>query len=434
MATPCGPKVTATTDNLGMSKSVSRDIWGSNKTVNSSGKAKIQCYRKHKYNDKNLYWTSPNDSGTYVMIQSAQNLTDLGDDNYYLRDFSSEFTINGRHTFTGKNTWSSGSKKLSGFANRAAFYLGMTNRGPCAAYLSQSECVEDNYDTPQDGVGDGDNDFNQKTFTSKWYYTWQVEDKGLFGSGNWTCGYGSAMKQDMWFYYPPYRTLPKTNPDIFPSGPSSGSKDVSDGSTQLTNWWSYSITKSGYSNSLNWSPSTSTGDYGLGITTKAIIQSVEYDATGSSSKSYTHNSASSSYSGYVKRYYTDYSDISTTSSASTAYTYSVPSLSSISLSKSTLSPRSNSSLRVTLNGMNNRTWGVENNYDTKIWSNCNGSKSSPYTNTRTTSNYKDYGQSDIRALFPDTSASNGVVNGIIYTLRRNMGVSGGNPRKQYTNI
>lgn len=427
MADACGPKVTATTDNLGMSKSIPRNIWGSIKTVNSSAHAKIQCYRKHKYNDKNLYWSSPNDNSTYVMIQAAQNLTDLGDDNYYIKDFSSEFTINGHHTFKGKNTWSSGSKRLNGFASRAAFYLGMTNRGPCVAYLSLCEFVEDNYDAPQDGVGDEDNDFNQKTFTSKWYYTWQVEDTGLFGGGNWTCSYGSAMKQDMWFYYPPYRSLPKTNPDLFPSGPSNGSKDISDGSTKLTNWWSYKITKSGYINYLNWSPSTSTGDYGLGITTEAIIQGAAHNATGSSQKSYTHNSTSSSYSGYVKRYYTDYTNISTTSSSTTAYTYSKPSLSGITLSKSTLSPRSGSGLRVTLNGMNNRTWGVENNYDTKIWSNCNGSSGSPYTNDRTTSNYKDYGQGDIRALFPDTSASNGVVNGTIYTLRRNMGVKGGNP-------
>lgn len=423
MAVKCGPRVTATTDNLGMSRSVTRDIWGSNKTVNSSGEAKVQCYRKHKYNDKDLYWTSPNDRDTYVMIQAAQDLTDLGDNNYFLRDFSSEFTINGSHVFKGKNTWSSGSKPLSGFSSRSAFYLGMTNRGPCTAYLTQCEFVEDNYDAPQEGVGNGDNDFNQKTFTSKWYYTWQVEDDGWFGSGNWTCGYGNAYKENMWFYYPPYRSFPANNADSFPSTSSNGSIDVSDGKTKLTNSWTYSITKSGYTNYLNYSPTTTKGSYNESITSKAIIEGTTYDVTGSSRKSYTHNTTGDSYSGYIKRYYTDFPDIYTTSATVSAKTYSVPELSSIS-SNSTISPRGDS-LTITLNGIDNKVHTVEATYRTGIWSDY---KSKYYIDEASTSNTRTLSTNEIKTMFPDNKAdSNGVVSGNIYVTRRNVGVSGGNP-------
>lgn len=234
-------------------------------------------------------------------------------------------------------------------------------------------------------------------------------------------------KKYLRYYYPPY--LDANGGDVYKylNGGGSGG---SGGSISFSA--DYVITKPGYTVTYTWTPNGTTGVLGIGIKNDLIVNGTTYSNVSSPKSVNAPNSNSTSYTAYVKRYYdssslADLSGKEATSDTLTRYTYSVPSLSSISLSKSTLSPRSGSSLRVTLNGMNNRTWGVENHFDTKIWSNCNGSSGSPYTNERTTSNYKDYGQGDIRALFPDTSASNGVVNGTIYTLRRNMGVKGGNP-------
>lgn len=234
--------------------------------------------------------------------------------------------------------------------------------------------------------------------------------------------YKEETRKFSWLY-PPYKTLPSENPDNFPSTPSNGSLDVSDGKTKLNCWWTYKITKSGNTNYLNWSPSTSSGSYGLGISTNTIIQGTTYSTTGSSSKSYTHNVTGSSYSGYVKRYYTDYSDIYTTSSTATAKTYSVPELSSITASSS-ISPRNGDSLVVTLNGMDNKVHSVENTYRTGIWSDF---KDKYYIDEATKVSTKTLSSEDIKTLFPDSKATNGVVEGKIYVTRRNVGVEGGSP-------
>lgn len=389
----------------------------------------IMAWREHKYNDPTLHWTCIMNDGSKDMsfsVKADGSMTDWGDDNYYWRMAKILFKING--SLVAEMNWN-GRKQLSNFKNQQTYY--MSPNGSESGSCRDHPLAEENLDT---GVasGGGAAEVGKKGFTSSFYAGFQVEDAGLFKPGNWYKD--GTVATNMEFWYPLYIPVPSKNNGLFPSGPSNGSKDVSDGETQLTNWWTYSITKSGYTNYLNWSPSTSKGEHNLGITTKAVIQGTEYDATGSNQKSYTHNTVRSSYSGYVKRYYTDASEISTTSSSVTAYTYSQPSLDSITLSKTTISPRSGASLRVTLNGMNNRNWSVENHFDTRIWSNCRGSKSSPYSSDRTTTSYKDYSSADVKALFPDTSASNGVVSGTIYTLRRNVGVSGGNPRKWYTNL
>lgn len=405
---------------------VSHDFWGQGtKTAFGNLSITVFAWRENKFNDKTLHWCIYSSSRSPLNIGYGKLLVGSRDsmlsENYYLRAMSMQLSINGTYIVNGKPTWSDGSYKMPYFAAKTL----VTGNASGNVATPAGALTEEN----KDRLPNGETSWRllEKEFTSRLYFGFQVSDHGINFQDvqNWTA---NKTRQNMTFKYPPYMPVPSKNTDSFPSTPSNGSMDISDGSTKLTNWWAYKITKaSNNKNVFNWNPSTSTGEYGLGITTDVIINGNTYNGTGSSSKDYTHSTIASSYSGYVKRYYTDMTGIYTISSSSTAYTYSKPSLSGIALSKSTLSPRSGSGLRVTLNGMNNRTWGVENNYDTKIWSNCNGSSGSPYTNDRTTSNYKDYGQGDIRALFPDTSASNGVVNGTIYTLRRNMGVKGGNP-------
>lgn len=228
------------------------------------------------------------------------------------------------------------------------------------------------------------------------------------------------------YVYPPYIPLNADGDSTY------GGLKNADGSVSISS--RYLIVKAGSTNYIYWTPNnTSHSKYSdISIHTDLTVNGSTTVNASSGASHTAPNTHGTSYTAKVKRYYvsSDIEDINSftvESSTLKLYTYSKPTLTGISLSKYTLSPRSGESLRVTLNGMNNRTWGVENHFDTKIWSNCNGSSGSPYTNERTTSNYKDYGQGDIRALFPDTSASNGVVNGTIYTLRRNMGVKGGNP-------
>ena len=228
------------------------------------------------------------------------------------------------------------------------------------------------------------------------------------------------------YVYPPYIPLNADGDSTY------GGLKNANGSVSISS--RYLIVKAGSTNYIYWTPNnTSHSKYSdISIHTDLTVNGSTTVNASSGASHTAPNTHGTSYTAKVKRYYvsSDIEDINSftvESSTLKLYTYSKPTLTGISLSKYTLSPRSGESLRVTLNGMNNRTWGVENHFDTKIWSNCNGSSGSPYTNERTTSNYKDYGQGNIRALFPDTSASNGVVNGTIYTLRRNMGVKGGNP-------
>ena len=221
------------------------------------------------------------------------------------------------------------------------------------------------------------------------------------------------------YKYPPYKPLPNTTGN-FPNG----NADVSDGTTPLTLSSTYSITRAANTTQkLSWSPNSTTGSYDLGITNKLYVQYVGTFYQQGPVSFTTPNIIGSSYDSSIERYYTDYTNIKTTVHK-TLYTYSKPTLSGIVLSKYTLSPRSGESLRVTLNGANNRNLSVENNFRTGIWSNIKGKY---YIDETNTNSYRDLSLDNIRTLFPDTSASNGVINGTIYTNRRNLGVSRGNP-------
>lgn len=195
--------------------------------------------------------------------------------------------------------------------------------------------------------------------------------------------------------------------------------------TSLVASRTYSITKAGYSNAISWSPSSSTGQNGLAIVTEVTVNGNTTNQSGKSKYTFTSPSTTGySYSGYVKRYYSDCNSLSTTSNTVRFYTYSKPTLTGITLSKYTISPRSNSSIRVSLSGMNNKSFNFENTFRTGIWSNIKGKY---YIDETNTNSYRDLSLDNIKTMFPDTSASNGVINGTIYANRRNLGVSGGNP-------
>lgn len=227
-------------------------------------------------------------------------------------------------------------------------------------------------------------------------------------------------------WYPPYRTLfgdEPNPPDPKPIGSTTGGPDIYKPSITVTANSTYSISKVGVSQSISWNPTDTEGRYAEPITNKAVIEKVG-EFSSSPANFSTPSPAASSYRAYVERYYTNYPSIMARSNTITLYTYSQPTLSGITLSKYTLSPRAEESLRITLNGMNNKTWGIENNFRTGIWSNI---KAKYYIDETNTNSYRDLSVDNIKTMFPDTSAVNGVVNGVVKVNRRNLGVSGGNP-------
>lgn len=248
-------------------------------------------------------------------------------------------------------------------------------------------------------------------------------------STDWSGTVHEMMKSiaPLFIHYPPYRELidETKHPDPPQPGSTTGGKDIGLGTENevLTISNKYSITKVGNSQSVSWTPNGTLGNYGEQITNKVIVERVGSSNT-SPYEFATPSPTASSYNAYVERYYTNYTDIMTRSNTVKLYTYSQPTLSGITLSKYTLSPRAGESLRISLNGMNNRTWGIENNFRTGIWSNI---KSKYYIDETNTNSYRDLSVDNIKAMFPDTSAVNGVVNGTVRVNRRNLGVNGGNP-------
>lgn len=248
--------------------------------------------------------------------------------------------------------------------------------------------------------------------------------------GNWADGYAPQdwYNVNIQFAYPPMKTFGngKGSDDDYSNNGSDSTNgiDIGTGGEQLSISSSYSITRAANTTqSVSWSPNGTSGTDGLTIKNEC---KVEHVGTGNSSpySFTTPDIIGSSYTAWVKRYYTDYTNVQARSKTITLYTYSKPTLSSITLSKTVISPRAEESLRITLNGMNNKTWGIENNFRTGIWSNI---KAKYYIDETNTNSYRDLSVDNIKTMFPDTSAVNGVVNGVVKVNRRNLGVSGGNP-------
>lgn len=225
------------------------------------------------------------------------------------------------------------------------------------------------------------------------------------------------------YVYPPYIPLNGDGDSTY------GGLKNADGSVSISS--KYLIVKAGSTNYIYWTPNNkSHSKYSdISIHTDLTVKGSTIVNASSGASHTAPSTHGTSYTAKVKRYYvsSDIEDINSftvESSTLKLYTYSKPTLTGISLSKYTLSPRSGESLRVTLNGANNRNLSVENNFRTGIWSNIKGKY---YIDETNTNSYRDLSLDNIKTLFPDTSASNGVINGTIYTNRRNLGVSRGNP-------
>ncbi len=261
-----------------------------------------------------------------------------------------------------------------------------------------------------------------------WIYGWvYVFDRTTDWSGN--VHQNSKLETNKSIFYPPYRVLgPKD--DNLPKPPNNGGGnggiDIGiDGGTLKADK-KYSITKAvTHKQSISWNPNSTRGSYNLEIINKIVIGgNVGTFYTGSPFEFNTPNIIGGTYNAYIERYYTNYTNIMTTSNTLTLYTYSKPSLTGITLGKYTLSPRAGTTLGITFNGINNRTHSIENNFRSGIWSNIKGKY---YIDEVKTGSYRELSLDEIKTMFPDTSAVNGIVNGTVYGNRRNLGVNGGNP-------
>lgn len=354
-------------------------------------------------------------------LASLDSLYDVNDNNFECRSVIVYCRINNRFVVNSTRTWDKGQYVLHGFGNKVPQEFIITKG-------AENVLIEENLDTAQNGVGDKDDDFNSKIFYSEFGQHWIVRDVGT-NEGMWD---GQKSTENLSFYYPPYRPFPDYTenggsplPEPKPIGSSTGGPDVSNTTLTLETKSKYSISKVGLNQQITWNPTTKKGSYNETITNKAVVQKVgEFQE--SPANFTTPSPVASSYTAYVERYYTDYPDVLARSNTLTLYTYSQPTLTGITLSKYTLSPRTGESIRVTLQGANNKTHsiGIEKDFRTGIWSNI---KSKYYIDKEDTNFYRDLSLNDIKTMFPDTSAVNGVVNGTVYTNRRNLGVSGGNP-------
>lgn len=409
MAKAFGDKVLQTTGFT--SYSLKADKRKGVPSVTGRPSATLMAWREHKYNDPILHWTCVLNDGSKGMgfsVTADGSMTDWGDDNYFWRMAEIQFKINGslvaEMNFNGR-------KQMPNFKNQQTYH--MSPDGSESGSCFDHPLSEENLDTGLTGDGSYAS-FGQKGFTSSFFAGFQVEDAGLFKPGNWYAS--GTVATNMTFRYPLYIPIGGGNDNYLPGTGSS---------TSLTASRTYRITKAGYSNTIKWSPSNSTGQNGLGITTEVTVNGRTTNQSGNSS--YTFNSPNStgySYSGYVKRYYSDCSDLSATSNTVYFYTYSKPTLTGITLSKYIISPRSGASIRVNLSGINNKTHNFENTFRTGIWSNIKGKY---YIDSESANSYRDLSAENLKTMFPDTSASDGAVSGTIYANRRNLGISGGNP-------
>lgn len=278
----------------------------------------------------------------------------------------------------------------------------------------------DNSDNPVDGLVL----LGKPVLYSKGYLNSNIQMHGNWADGNAPQDWYNANIQ---FAYPPIKLLgPNMNSDDDYSNNGSDSSNGTDIGTeggQLSISSSYSITRAANTTqSVSWTPNGTSGTDGLTIKNEC---KVEHVGTGSSSpySFTTPNIIGSSYTAWVKRYYTDYTNVQARSKTITLYTYSKPTLSSITLSKTVISPREGESLKVSLYGMNNKTHNFENTFRTCIWSDYKN----PYLDYTTAESSRTLSADEVKVMFPDSKASNGEINSQVKVKRKNLGISGGNP-------
>lgn len=293
-----------------------------------------------------------------------------------------------------------------------------------APIIGKSDSCAYNYENLESPI-DGLMLLGKPVLYSKGYLNSNIQMHGNWADGNAPQDWYNSNIQ---FAYPPMEPLgPNMNSDDdYSNNGSESSNGIDIGSPNITSLSisnTYSITRASNTiQKVSWSPNGTSGTDGLTIKNEC---KVEHVGTGTSSP-YQFNTPSiigSSYTAWVKRYYVDYSNVQARSKTITLYTYSKPELSSINLSKSTISPRSSASIRLSLYNMNNKTHNFENTFRTCIWSDYKN----PYLDYETTSNIKDLTSDNIRAMFPDSKSSDGEINSQVKVKRKNLGISGGNP-------
>lgn len=278
----------------------------------------------------------------------------------------------------------------------------------------------DNSDNPVDGLVL----LGKPVLYSKGYLNSNIQMHGNWADGNAPQDWYNANIQ---FAYPPMKTFVngKGSDDDYSNNGSDSTNgtDIGTGGEQLSISSSYSITRAANTTqSVSWSPNGTSGTDGLTIKNEC---KVEHVGTGNSSpySFTTPDIIGSSYTAWVKRYYTDYTNVQARSKTITLYTYSKPTLSSITLSKTVISPRAGESLKVSLYGMNNKNHNFENTFKTCIWS----PYKDPYLDYTTTESSRILSADEVKVMFPDSKASNGEINSQVKVKRKNLGISGGNP-------
>lgn len=240
------------------------------------------------------------------------------------------------------------------------------------------------------------------------------------------------------YIYPPYLSDSKiTRPDGDDTNnyiSNDGTTGASSSAINLVTASSIKITKKKVKVSYLWSPNGTKNKLNIIIYNDLIVNNTTYSNVNSPYEVEAPDIDGTSYNAQVKRYFDRNSPISNVerfdalSNKLDMYTYQLPTLTGISLNQSTFSAYDNGTkLAISLSGANNRKWTtIENNFRTGIWSSY---KSKYYIDEESTSFSRTIGMDEIKVLAPDTKASNGKTTATIYVNRRNLGVSGGNPRK-----
>lgn len=405
-----------------------RHAGGSDITVACNGRIRIFAYREHKLDDSNLYFTAlyhtgGTSAGANVWNKDKVSTADINHDNFRLAQLQLRCKVGGDYIFIGDANYRVLNAN-TGYFNES-LQPAAADRNKCTSYTVQVQ----NTDLPHNGSVDA---VNTKDFGGLFHVAFKVEDHGMFGGGGaWT---GSNSKTDINLFYPPY--IPTIPPNLRDKDLSNNGSENSDGidigdannTISLTISKTYSITRAKYGStpatrqSVSWSPSGSTGSYNLSITNECKVDNVGT----SNSSPYEFNTPDiigGSYKAWVKRYYTDRPQIQARSKSITLFTYSRPTLSSINLSKTVISPRDGASVRVSLYGTNDKNHNFENTFRTCIWS----PYKDPYLDYETTSTFRDLTANEVKVMFPDSSASNGEINSQVKVKRKNLGISGGNP-------
>lgn len=400
-----------------------------NKTIKGWTVLSVLAYRMKEYDDKELYWTVVRSDGTPMVHAGLKNVNglstaDIGQDNYRLFQFDIKMTFAGSNLFDGK--------LINNVVTMTSDFYPAGAEKSLDPYISPSKnwyvtFKEDNTDelsySPDDYKG------LSKQRSSKLQITFEMKDFGAGATVTDAVWHATNSTSNLTFKYPPYKPTipgPIRDKDLSNNGSdSSDGIDIGDANNaiSLTISKTYSITRANDTKQkVSWNPNGTVGPYNLGITNLCTVSNV---GTSSSSpyEFTTPDIIGGSYTAWVKRYYTNRPQIQARSRTITLYTYSRPELSSISLSKSVISPRSGASIRVSLYGTNDKKHNFENTFRTCIWS----PYKDPYLDYETTSTFRDLTADEVKVMFPDSNASNGEINSQVKVKRKNLGISGGNP-------